>query len=386
MNAHRYTATTMEAALAKVKSELGRDAVILHTRCYRTGGLLGIGAREMVEVTASNDVRVTPRARPSAATAVAVAPATPLEKVYKHAGASDNLSAIRNEIAGVRTMIEDLVRKTGPSRTAHWPEPLRGWYARLTREGLSDANAVDLLEPLSARLAGSAKHEPEAVAAMVTGRIAQAVKTAAPIAAGKPGAPMVVALVGPTGVGKTTTIAKLAAYFALRERKTVGLVTLDTYRIAAVEQLRTYARIIDVPLEVALSPTELPDALTRLRNAAIIFIDTAGRSQRDSMKMNDLKGFFEKKRPTEIHLVLSATAECAAIADTIDKFAVYGPDRILLTKLDEMPSYGKLLDISSLAPLPVSYVTTGQDVPDDIQAAFPERIAALIAGEADLDR
>jgi flagellar biosynthesis protein FlhF len=386
MNAHRYTATTMEAALAKVKSDLGRDAVILHTRCYRKGGVLGIGAREMVEVTASNDVRVTPRSRPSAAAAVAVAPATPLEKVYKRAGASDDLGSIRSEIAGVRTMIEDLVKQTRPSRTTHWPDPLRNWYARLTREGLSEACALELLEPLSARFAEAGRVEPAAVATMVTARIAQAVRTAAPIAAGRPGAPTIVALVGPTGVGKTTTIAKLAAHFALRERKGVGLLTLDTYRIAAIEQLRTYARIIDVPLEVALSPAELPDALARLRNASIIFIDTAGRSQRDSMKINDLKGFFEKKRPTQMHLVLSATAERSAIADTIDKFSIYNPDRILITKLDEMPSYGKLLDISSLAPLPVSYVTTGQDVPDDIQAAVPERIAALVAGEVGLDR
>jgi flagellar biosynthesis protein FlhF len=220
---------------------------------------------------------------------------------------------------------------------------------------------------------------------MVHERLSLSIRTGEAIPTGEPGNPTTIAFVGPTGVGKTTTIAKLAAHFVLREKKPVGLVTLDTYRIAAVEQLRTYARIIDVPLEVALSPADLPAAVKRLSGASVILVDTAGRSQRDLMKMNDLKGFFGKKRPDQVHLVVSATAERTAIAEIIDKFGMYRPERILVTKVDELPGHGKLLDIATLSPHPVSYLTTGQDVPDDIETARPERLAALIAGEVSLD-
>lgn len=377
MNVRKYTATTMDAALGKIKSELGRDAVILHTRCYRTGGFLGLGGRDLVEVTASNDVNVPARVR-------AAAP-RPVERAYKPAAASDDLAAIKGEIAGVRALIEDLTRHTRPSRTAHWPEPLKAWYAHLTKSGVGEANALDVLEPVLARLAGNRNPDSATVARLVAVRLAESVRTAPPIIPGRPGAPAVVAFVGPTGVGKTTTIAKLAAHFTLRHKESVGLITLDTYRIAAVEQLRTYARIIDVPLEVVLSGDELPKAVERLKACSLILVDTAGRSQRDRMKMNDLKAFFEKRRPDSVHLVLSATSEREGLADAAEKFAMYDPDRILLTKLDELPAYGKLLDLAMLAPQPVSYLTTGQDVPDDIETARPERIAALVAGEVGLD-
>ncbi len=285
----------------------------------------------------------------------------------------------------MRALIEDLSRQTRPSRTAHWPEALRQWHRHLVKSGASEANAIDVLEPILARLAGNKSPDAAALAKMVTARIAESVRTAAPIAAGVGSRPAIVAFVGPTGVGKTTTIAKLAAHFALRQRAQVGLVTLDTYRIAAVEQLRTYARIIDVPLEVVLTAAEMPAALERLSGCGVILLDTAGRSQRDRMKINDLRGFFEKRRPDSVHLVLSATAERSALSDTIEKFAVYDPDHVLITKLDELPAYGKLLDIAALAPQPVSYLTTGQDVPDDIEHARPERVAALVAGEVGLD-
>ncbi len=378
MNVKKFVAPTMEAALAKVKTSFGRDAVILHTRCFNAGGFFGLGGRRMVEVTASDEVRVQARSGGAQATA--------LDQAYQTSPSRrDGLASIKSDIACLKTMIEDVSRHTRPSSTAFWPDELRGWHRHLLSRGVGEAVAVEILEPLAARIAGNDKTSATALRQMVIERVSQAVKTADPIKMGRPGSPVVVALVGPTGVGKTTTIAKLAAHFVLRERQPVGLVTLDTYRIAAVEQLRTYARIIDVPLEVALSPEDLKSALERLCECSLIFVDTAGRSQRDKMKMNDLKNFLCIRRPDQVHLVLSATAERTAIREIVDKFKIYRPDRILLTKLDELPACGKLLDIATLAPQPVSYLTTGQDVPDDIETARPERMAALIAGEDGID-
>jgi len=380
MNVRKYTAATMEAALAQVKSDLGRDAVILHTRCFRKGGILGLGGAQVVEVTASDEVRVSPRSLPPPA-------ARPVERAYRSvAGSSDDFLSLKSDVAVLRTMLQDVLKHTRPSRTSLWPEQLRHWHMHLVARGASEDQAALALEPLAAKFAGAPPADPAAIERAVVSRICECMRTAPPITAGAPGKPRVVSLVGPTGVGKTTTIAKLAAHFALRERKPVGLVTLDTYRIAAVEQLRTYAKIIDVPLEVALSPSDMKTALSRLDGCSLILVDTAGRSQRDVLKMNDLKAFFDKKRPDQTHLVVAATAERAAIEDTVEKFSLYGPDCLLLTKLDEMPAYGKLLDISALVCHPVSYLTTGQDVPDDIETAQPQRLAALIAGEDSLDR
>ena len=365
MNVRKYTATTMESALAQVKSELGRDAVILHTRCYRKGALFGLGGSPMVEVTASDQVRVSPRS-------VETMASRPIERAYKGASSNaDEFLAMKSDVAGMRTLLEDILKNTRTSRTSLWPEPLRRWHSHLVKHGAGDDLVASILEPLAARFSASDAHTQGGVEKAVLQRITECVKIAPPISTGVPGAPSVVAFVGPTGVGKTTTIAKLAAHFALRERKPVGLITLDTYRIAAVEQLRTYARIIDVPLEVVLTPSEMAEALQRLSSCSLILVDTAGRSQRDTLKINDLKGFFQRKRPDQTHLVISATAEASAIRDVADKFSVYRPNRVLLTKLDELPAYGKLLDISSVAGQPVSYITTGQDVPDDIETACP---------------
>jgi flagellar biosynthesis protein FlhF len=382
MNIRKYTAATMEAALEQVRTDLGRDAVILHTRCFRRGTVLGWGGRQLVEVTASNDVNIPPR-NPSASLRHA-----PAERAYRNAlsGSSSDFLALKSDVSCLRNMLEDLLRHTRPSRVSLWPEPLRHWHQFLVKKGASEAAAQEVLEPLAAKAFPKGNNEPSTLVPAVLGRIAECIRSADPIAAGKPDDPSVVAFVGPTGVGKTTTIAKLAAHFALRERQPVGLITLDTYRIAAVEQLRTYARIIEVPLEVVLSPSELGEAVDRLSGCSIILVDTAGRSQRDRLKINDLKGFFERRRPTQTHLVLSATSDQGAVADTLEKFSIYEPNSIVLTKLDELPATGRLLDSIRIMDKPISYVTTGQDVPDDIDVARPQRLAELIAGEEDLDR
>ncbi|MHC4711954.1 MAG: flagellar biosynthesis protein FlhF [Planctomycetota bacterium] len=379
MNIKKFTAGTMDQALAQVKSALGGDAVILHTRFFKTGGVLGIGGRRLVEVTASDQIRVPERTERAASR-------TAIERAYRlKAGFSADLKSLKGDVGSLKTMIAELTKQTRPSRTAFWPEALKGWHRHLCERGISEGAVIDLLEPLAARVSGEEGMPGQKIRRMVFERLTQSLKTAAPVSGGEPGRPTMVALVGPTGVGKTTTIAKLAAHHVLRERQAVGLMTLDTYRIAAVEQLRTYARIIDVPLEVVLAPSDLPAALERLEHCSLIFVDTAGRSQRDTMKMNDLKNFLARRRPDQIHLVLSATIERAAVEDVVERFDMYGPDRILLTKLDELPSCGRLLEISRLTAQPVSYLATGQDVPDDIESARPERLAALIAGEENID-
>ncbi len=186
----------------------------------------------------------------------------------------------------------------------------------------------------------------------------------------------VIALVGPTGVGKTTTVAKLAATFKLAHGFRPGLVTVDTYRIAAVEQLRTYAEIIDLPLAVVNAPGEMRRAIDELGDVDLVLIDTAGRSPRDEVKIRELADFLAAAQPDEVHLVLSAVAAERSLRAAVERFAVVRADRLILTKFDEAVGLGGVLAVLGQADRPVSYITTGQAVPDDIEPADRTRLAA----------
>jgi flagellar biosynthesis protein FlhF len=215
---------------------------------------------------------------------------------------------------------------------------------------------------------------------MVLARLAAILKVSGPIEA-IPGKPRVVAFIGPTGVGKTTTLVKLASQYSLLHQRRVGLITADTYRIGAVEQLRIYRDIIDIPFEAVSTPEELAASLKRMADRDLIFMDTAGRSPQNRAQIQDLRGFLEVARPAETHLVISATTKNADLLPIVAKFGLVPINRFLFTKLDETKTYGLLLNLASNFNIPVSYLATGQMVPDDIEVATPERMADLVLGE-----
>jgi len=190
----------------------------------------------------------------------------------------------------------------------------------------------------------------------------------------------VVALIGPTGVGKTTTIAKLAANLKLREKHRVGLITLDTYRIAAVDQLKKYADIIGAPLRVVNTTDDLREAIASMSDCEYVLIDTAGRSPKDTMKLNELRGFLDAAQPDEVHLVLSTTASPSCIQLAIDRFNDVRVDKIIFTKLDEAAHVGVVLNVIRKVNKSLSYITTGQDVPNDIEVGRGKKLAQLILG------
>ena len=186
------------------------------------------------------------------------------------------------------------------------------------------------------------------------------------------------ALIGPTGVGKTTTLAKLAANLKLREKHRVGLITLDTYRIAAVDQLKRYADIIGSPLKVVGNIDELREAMKAMADYDFVLIDTAGRSPNDAMKLNELRGLLASIEPDEVHLVLSSTASQCSVELAVHKFNEVRVDKIIFTKLDEAAHVGVVLNVVRKVNKTLSYVTTGQDVPDDIELGRGRRLAQMI--------
>ena len=188
----------------------------------------------------------------------------------------------------------------------------------------------------------------------------------------------VAALIGPTGVGKTTTVAKLAANFALKEKYRVALVTADTYRIAAVEQLKTYADLIGIPIEVVYTPQELRSALYRHQDKQLVLIDTAGRSPANQPQMAELEALLAVDENIEKHLVLSATTKFSDCLQAVQRFQPSKPQKYLFTKLDEASNLGTLFNLMFHAPKTMSYLTTGQNVPDDIELADPNRLTTLM--------
>ena len=181
-----------------------------------------------------------------------------------------------------------------------------------------------------------------------------------------------VLFIGPTGVGKTTTIAKIGAAFALWENKKVLLLTSDTYRIAAVEQLRTYARILGVPMEVVYEPSDLAPILERYSDVDVVLLDTAGRSQNDGEKVAEYRDLYGAFRPQSVHLVLAANTKYGDVLDVMNRMNVVPIDGIVATKLDETRSAGSLLNVVFDFGLPLSFLTAGQNVPNDIAVASGE--------------
>ncbi len=395
MKLKTYQGKSMADALGQVKRHLGRDAVILSTRTFSRGGVFGLGARNVVEVTAVRDLADLPpamrrgrspvgqpaggggaAAREEPARTKAAAPATVSAPPARGTAPVDALLA---EIGSLKHLVSNLVEETRRSRsTTSMPGSLYDTYSGLITGEVAECVAQRLIDSVRSDLTERELQDP----VRVRGRLADALKnmlpTSGPIQLARPGEPTVIALVGPTGVGKTTTVAKLAANFCLRENKRVGLITIDTYRIAAVEQLRTYAQIIDVPLDIVVSPAQLREAVGRMSGCDVILIDTAGRSQRDAIKIRELRSYFEAVTPHETHLVLSSTCGATVLMEAIERFRGVGVDRVIFTKLDEAIGFGVILTCLQKANARLSYLTTGQDVPDDIEVGEPGRLAELI--------
>ncbi len=405
MEVKTYRAATMQEALAMVRSDLGPTAAVLHTREIGTGGLLKwLPGMRRIEVTAALEVNVPSRFANRKAgdqgldltTApprrTAESPVTPRRAADAEVGGVTYESTghvaprsqhaaeeVKTQISELQALVADLCRRTRGAGHQELPESLFRLYTDLIEAEVSDGVARDLVERLRRETTEGDREDLVMLRSRLARMIESDIAVAGPIHV-ESGRRRLVALVGPTGVGKTTTIAKLAANFRLREKKRVGLITVDTYRIAAVEQLRTYADIIDLPMHVVSTPREMRDAVNSLSSMDLVLLDTAGRSPHDDVKIQELKSFLLEAAADEVHLVLSATAGAASLEKTAKQFAAVGTTHLLLTKLDEAAGLGHLLPLLSTRKLPLSYLTDGQSVPDDISPADAGRLACGVLG------
>ncbi|MBN2580284.1 MAG: flagellar biosynthesis protein FlhF [Pirellulales bacterium] len=392
MELRTFRASTMHEALALVRRELGPDAAVLHTREVRSGRLLGIlPGRLHIEVTASRGVHVPSRLPPpdhretgrfgdEPATYSRPQPATPPRWMQSLSESPPPpAGAVHDQLEELRNLVQDLCRRSRGHGLSEMPEELFHLFTWLIDADVHEDLARELVERVRQEYRGAELKDPVMLQARIARMIEAELHVSGPIQT-TPGRRRVAALVGPTGVGKTTTIAKLAANFRLKEKRRVGLITVDTYRIAAVEQLRTYAEIIDLPMQVVSTPREMREAVRRMAGLDLVLMDTAGRSPKDEVRLQELKAFLSEAGADEVHLVLSSIGSTRTLEQTAQRFAAVGTTALILTKLDEASSLGSVLPVLRSCKLPLSYLTNGQNVPDDIEIAKPAKLAKMVLG------
>jgi flagellar biosynthesis protein FlhF len=379
MKIQTFKAKTMQQALDLVRHELGPEAAVLHTRELH-GSLLGrLLWGKSYEIAASAEADV-PSRMPAVVSYEAASQfsAPPIETNYRDRYRSDFRNQVGAELDELNFMSAQLQHRVSESDVQHLPDALFQIYTDLIEADLEERIAQEFIEHLRAETTVDL-NDSFAMRAEMLRLVEKGLHVSGPLQTSG-GQGRVVALVGPTGVGKTTTIAKLAANYRLRENKSVGLITVDTYRIAAVEQLRTYAEIIDLPMEVVSTPREMREAVARMRSLDLVLMDTAGRSPKDDVRIQELKAILVEANPAEVHLVLSAVGSAKSLTTTAERFAAVGTTAMIVTKLDEATGLGNLLSVARSCQLPVSYVTDGQNVPDDIQVAQKHTLAQQILG------
>ena len=419
MQLEKITAPTMAEALKEVKRLLGAEAVILSTRTIQSRRWLGLRKRETVEVMAGKGMNVQRRTPPpsngkpvmravpngasqalneyatikkpptSASSAAAtngsaMNDATPDGgKTLMNSPAVQSVAMVNlsGEISLLKTIVKDLVHEVRNRSAPQVPEELFDSYQSLMTAEVSDELATDIIRKLHQTLRPEQLLNAQFVKDRIIDQLEKLIPLSGPIERKKSTGPHIVALIGPTGVGKTTTIAKLAANLKLRQKKRVGLITIDTYRIAAIDQLRKYADLIGVTLAVVSNPEDIIDAVAQFADCEYILIDTAGRSPNDALKLNELGRYLELAKVDEVHLVLSSTCGTKSAELAMERFGGVRVDKVIITKIDEAAQLGVLLSVARKLNKGLSYLTTGQDVPDDIEEGHARRIARLILGE-----
>jgi flagellar biosynthesis protein FlhF len=352
MRIRKFTANNYSTALQQVKQELGADALILSTRSIKPPSPIA-GKKEATRVEITAAVEYAPPV---------VEPQVSSEQKPEKADAD------------LKSLIFSLLSQTDRAQSMGLMPHQFDTFSHLVENGLDEKLAAKILKKaLEQNSEQTSLKEPLKVMNLMKkvlpckGEIDLSIY-----------GPKIVAFVGPTGVGKTTTVAKIAAEYALRRDKKVAMISLDTYRLGAIDQLRTYGEIMEVPVEVAAGKEELRKIIASHEDKDLILIDTAGRSHQDKDYSRQLKEVFDAVGGVETHLVLSVTAQEKLFTATYHQFSSMGVDRVLFTKLDEGLNFGSLFNFSVRNRLPISYFTSGQQVPEDLEAARPERVISLI--------
>ena len=376
MKVKKYTADTMNEAIKIVRAELGEDAVILNSKAVYSTKFFGFIKKRQVEVIAAideyenvepnfnkrNHIHVVERSEKKEL----------LSKNKHHLIEEDEKVDIINSLEEMKSIIQKL--ELDKQKNNWTPQMLEMekllFHAELPNELVSKSlNYV--LDSTPLEQLNDYKMVKEKV-------LKYFLNTLENVENMEKLQKKYVSLVGPTGVGKTTTLAKLAAHAALQQGKTIGFITTDTYRIAAIEQLKTYANILDAPLEVCYNAEDFKNAKDKLKHVDLIFIDTAGRNYLEYKYVQDLQTIINFNEEVETYLVLSLTSKLTDMKKIANQFSHINFNQFIFTKLDETSSYGSILAMIEEFQKGIAFITNGQSVPEDIQPMTQKQVLKLI--------
>lgn len=379
----KYIVSNMNEALTMIRSELGKNAVIITQRKVRKEGVLGIFKPKLIEVTAAvenskivkntnldekkdmensiNSIKKLMEEKLSNKSIEDKKLNNTIDnnKVIENINESNNEEVIklRHEISDIKEILNKTLIKTEKIDYLHELLKELDIYEQFYDEFKEKIKNINDKEEVRNSLREIIDKEIIIDTEELKGKIV---------------------LVGPTGVGKTTTIAKLAGKLALKEGKKVGLITVDTYRIGAVDQLKTYAEIMDIDFKVVLNNKEMVEAVQAMKDLDGILIDSTGRSSKNIMQIKELKNLIGKAEVDSTFLVISGTTKNKDLKNIIEGYKGLEYNKIIITKLDETTSYGNIYNLQKLSGKPIRYLTVGQNVPDDIIDAKKEKVLDLL--------
>ncbi|MEC0665161.1 flagellar biosynthesis protein FlhF [Priestia flexa] len=355
MKVKKYVASSMPEAMKVIRAELGPEAVILKSRSVKVGGFMGVFTKKKLEVIAGVDDQVKKT------------------KKYVKNRTDEQLMKQVDEL-------KQLIATVHPLRNTVVEYPL------LVQKVISYLQHQEIEERLLKEVRDKVMELYYTTPSLGDKQVVEWLKSwfedyLSYSERSKVFQKKYISVVGPTGVGKTTTLAKLAASCILEQNKRVAFITTDTYRISAIDQLKTYASILNVPIEVCYNNEDFQQALQIFNEYDIVFIDTAGRNFLDSQYIHDLHNMMSFNEHMETFLVLAATAKMADLRKVYQQFSSIPIDSIILTKLDETTTFGPIINVLTECQLPASFMTIGQDVPDDLEKYTAEKIVDYLFGD-----
>ena len=382
MRLKTYIVDNVPEAMSLIKKDLGSDALILNTKKIKTGGFLGLFKKDKIEVIAAAETKPLQLHEKQTTLLdlkernqfnIQKTTAKPTNSNLNNNSSIDESSKLLTEISNLKKFMLQVIEDD------RLPDVLKPVKKILKEQDLNSDIQSELLTNLMQWLSQNGNVTQENALQRTRIELLKLIQQHhQPVSSDSK---EILCFVGPTGVGKTTTIAKIAADFILKENKSVGFITSDTYRIAAVEQLRTYANILSMPIQVVQNGNDFIHSINELEACDYILMDTAGRNYQQMEYIEELEGLIPDKNKLKIILVLSLTSKYEDMKRIIDNFKSINIEEILLTKQDETHSYGAIVNLMYDYNIPINYMTNGQNVPNDILQITPELLVEFLLGE-----